>query len=169
MLVHRRGDDGWAPDGAIALPAGTGPRDLLPLPSGEVLVLGEHDARIHVVDPAGRRVRASAPTTVDPAPGDQAAGMVLDGDRLTVGLRGSDRIALLRLGGDGVPVPVGSASTGGSWPRHHALDGDLVLVANERSGTITALPIDPGGGLGAPMPVADSPSPTFLLGLPVAR
>lgn len=163
VLVHRRDGAGFVPDGAIPLPAGSGPRDLLALPSGAVLVLGEHDARVHVLDVGERRVRASVPVTADPTRGDQAAGMTLAGRRLTAGLRGSDRIALLRLGDDDVPVPVDSALTGGTWPRHHVVDGDRLLVANERSGTITALPFRSDESLGTPGPVAASPAPTFLL------
>ena len=138
-------------------------RDLLRSPSGTVLVLGEHDARVHVLDVGDRRVRASVQTTVDPALGDQAAGMTLEHDRLTVGLRGSNRIAVLRIGYDGSPVPVASAPSGGLWPRHHAVDGDRVLVANERSGTITALPFLPDGTLGTAVEVAVVPAPTFLV------
>lgn len=164
VLVHRRAEGGaFAYDGAIPIPPGAGPRDLLPLPSGEVLLLGEHDARLHVLDLDARQVRASVPTTTDPVRGDQASGMTLQGARLTAGLRGSDRIALLAIGDDGVPVPVDSALTGGSWPRHHAIDGDRLLVANERSSTITALPLRSDASLGTPGPVARTPAPTFLL------
>ncbi|GAA2750001.1 lactonase family protein [Amnibacterium kyonggiense] len=163
VLVHRRRGADFAFDGAIALPAGSGPRDLLLVPSGPVLVLGEHDARIHVLDVAARSVRVSVPTTTDPVRGDQAAGMTLVGRRLTAGLRGSDRIALLRLDDDGVPEPVDAALTGGTWPRHHAVDGDRLLVANERSGTVTALAFRSDESLGSPGPVARIPSPTFLL------
>jgi 6-phosphogluconolactonase (cycloisomerase 2 family) len=163
VLLYRRVGEGYAFDGSIPVPAGTGPRDLLPLPSGVVLLLGEHDSRLHVLDLRERRVAASVPTTADPTRGDQASGMTLAGTRLTVGLRGSDRIALLRLGDDDVPVPVDSAVTGGTWPRHHALDGDRLLVANERSGTITELPFRSDSSFGTPGPVARTPSPTFLL------
>lgn len=163
VLVYRRNGADVVVDGAIALPPGCGPRDLLPLPSGNVLLLGEHDARLHLLDPVARRVLASVPTTTDPTRGDQASGMTLEGTRLTVGLRGSDRIALLELGDDDVPAPVESALTGGTWPRHHAIDGDRLLVANERSGTITSLPFGADGGLGSPGPVARVPAPTFLL------
>jgi hypothetical protein len=109
------------------------------------------------------------PTTTDPAPGDQAAGLTLVGDRLTAGLRGSDRIAVLRLGSDGVPEPVTAAPTGGTWPRHHVVVGERLLVANERSGTITALPLGRDHDLGAAERVAASPAPTFLLPLGAAR
>ncbi|WP_375390026.1 lactonase family protein [uncultured Amnibacterium sp.] len=169
VLLYGRAEEGYGFDGAVALPAGCGPRDLLPLPSGAVLVLGEHDSRLHVLDVAGRRIRASVPSTDDPTRGDQAAGMTLAASRLTVGLRGSDRIALLRVGEDDVPVPVDSALTGGTWPRHHAIDGDRLLVANERSGTITALPFRSDDSLGTPGPVATVPAPTFLLAAGGAR
>lgn len=163
VLLYRPTEEGFAFDGAILAPPGTGPRDLLATPSGDVLLLGEHDCRIHVIDVAARRIRASVPTTIDPTPADQASGMTLAGTRLTVGLRGSDRIALLRLRDDGVPVPVDSAATGGTWPRHHAIDGDRLLIANERSGTVTELPFRSDVSLGTPGPVARTPSPTFLL------
>lgn len=163
VLLYRSAAGGFAFDGAIAVPPGAGPRDLLRLPSGGVLLLGEHDSRLHLLDLAGRRVLASVPTTIDPVSGDQASGMTITGTRLTVGLRGSDRIALLRVGDDGVPVPVDAATTGGTWPRHHAIDGDRLLVANERSGTVTELPFDSDVAFGTPGPVVRSPSPTFLL------
>lgn len=163
VLVYRPTEVGFAFDGAIPAPPGSGPRDLLATPSGDVLLLGEHDSRIHVIDVAARRMRASVSTTIDPTQGDQASGMTLVGSRLTVGLRGSDRIALLRLGDDGVPVPVDSAATGGTWPRHHAIDGDRLLIANERSGTITELPFRSDESLGTPGPITRTPSPTFLL------
>jgi 6-phosphogluconolactonase len=169
VLLYRQGEDEHVFDGAIPLPPGTGPRDLLPLPSGAVLLLGEHDARIHVLDPVRRRVLASVPATEDPVRGDQAAGMTLSGTRLTAGLRGSDRIALLELGADDVPVPRDAALTGGTWPRHHALDGDRLLVANERSGTITALPFRSDTSFGTPGPVVRVPAPTFLLAATGAR
>lgn len=166
--VHRfrRARDGFAPAGSIVLPPGCGPRDLLPLPSGRVLLLGEHDRRVHVLDPDLDAPLGSAATTVDPVPGDQAAGMTLAGDRLTAGLRGSDRIAVLRLDADDVPQPVGSIASGGVWPRHHVLDTTGVLVANERSGTVTRLPWRPDGLLGAADASVAVPRPTFLL--PVA-
>jgi 6-phosphogluconolactonase len=163
VLVYRPTPAGLEFDGAITTPPGAGPRDLLATPSGAVLLLGEHDSRVHVLDLRTRAVRASVAVTADPIRGDQAAGMTLVGDRLTVGLRGSDRIALLRLGPDDVPEPIDSAVTGGAWPRHHAVDGDRLLVANERSGTITELPFDSDTSLGTPGPVTRAPAPTFLL------
>ncbi|MBW4041010.1 MAG: lactonase family protein [Acidobacteria bacterium] len=169
VLRYRPDAGGHVFDGAIQLPPGTGPRDLLPLPSGTVLLLGEHDARVHLLDPVRRRVMASVSTTQDPVRGDQAAGMTLSGSRLTVGLRGSDRIALLGIGADEVPVPLDSALTGGTWPRHHARDGERLLVANERSGTITQLPFRSDTSLGTPGPVARVPAPTFLLAASGAR
>jgi len=151
---------------SIALPPGAGPRDLVWHRTGLLLVLGEHDCRVHVIDPGERRVIASVPLTRALHSPGQAAGLTLRGDRLYSGLRGSDRIAVLTVGGDGIPSPLMTTPSGGHWPRHHVVHGGLLHVANERSGTVTSFRLGDEGlprPTGAPTPV---PTPTFLLRVP---
>jgi 6-phosphogluconolactonase len=158
---------------SLRLPAGTGPRDLVVSPSGDVWVLGEHGCTVTVLrmGESGFSVGESVPLLGDDAEsvGDQAAGLSFseDGSHANAGLRGSNRIAVLALASGVAPRPVGAFSAGGNWPRHHALDGDVLHVANERSGTITSFRLAPSGTATPIGPPAAVPAPTFLL--PAAR
>ena len=59
---------------------------------------------------------------------------------------------------------VGEVSTGGSWPRDLALDGEWLYVANERSHLVVTYRIDPATGLPSPTgDVVSTPSPTCVL------
>lgn len=160
-------------EGTIALPPGTGPRDLLALPDGRVAVLGEWACDVHLLSAEGDVVaRAVLPDAERPAGDDgeprssQAAALALsaDGRFLVAGVRGANRVAVLALDGDGLS-PVGSASSGGDWPRHLVVDGGFVHVANQLSGTVATLRLASDGALD---PVGDPvavPSPTCLLAL----
>jgi 6-phosphogluconolactonase (cycloisomerase 2 family) len=58
--------------------------------------------------------------------------------------------------------PVGWAPSGGDWPRHLAVDGSFVHVANQLSNSVATLRIEDDGTLtpvGEPVSV---PSPTCL-------
>ncbi|MDM4761864.1 beta-propeller fold lactonase family protein [Galbitalea sp. SE-J8] len=152
--------------GTWRAPDGTGPRDLLVHPSGRVFVLGEL-ANVLIElrwSGAGELELVRQASLPGARADDQAAGLALahDGRYLLAGLRGSDAIAVFDLAGGGLRA-LGATPTGGSWPRHFAVDGELVLVANERSSTLTCLRIGADGDLapaGEPLAVA---SPTFLL------
>ena len=48
---------------------------------------------------------------------------------------------MLRLDGQGRPEYIGETATGGVWPRHFALIGESIVVANERSHELTVLPL----------------------------
>jgi 6-phosphogluconolactonase (cycloisomerase 2 family) len=74
-----------------------------------------------------------------------------DGGFLYVTNRGPNTVATFALGEFRL---VDTTSTGGDWPRHATLgpDGRRLYVANQRSGTLTWLPLDPARG--TPGPVA---------------
>jgi 6-phosphogluconolactonase len=59
---------------------------------------------------------------------------------------------------------VAEVPTGGTWPRHIALFGDHLYVANERSHTVTVFRVDPDSGVPRAQgePVGE-PSPTCVL------
>ncbi|WP_310889625.1 lactonase family protein [Clavibacter capsici] len=101
-----------------------------------------------------------------PDPRDSAAEVQVsaDGRLAYVGLRGSERIAVVGIGEDGALAPVAAFDCGGAVPRHHALLGDRLHVANQGSGTVASFRLDPATGLpvGAPTIIA-VPSPTYLL------
>lgn len=129
------------PGGPVAatLPAGAGPRHLVPLPGGHLAVVGELDCRLHVLAPVpGARparwtVVASTPATAaapPAAPGSPSfpshVSLTPDGRHVVVGIRGADVLAVHRvdLAHDGTPVLVHRADVAlgaGAWPRHHAV------------------------------------------------
>lgn len=147
--------------GCGALPAGTGPRDLLHARDGTTFVLGELDGSIFTID-EGARLRAAGSVVPDWVEGDHAAALALDSSAryLYTGLRGSDRIAVVDAG---TLQPIASVDCGGRWPRHLTVSGPLLHVANERSNSIATFRIDPATGIptliAAPSP---APTPTFL-------
>ncbi|WBU38436.1 lactonase family protein [Homoserinibacter sp. YIM 151385] len=158
----------WERLGALRLPSGTGPRDLELLADGRVLLLGQIDGTLHLLD-TGEDVPALEASVALPGfePGSHAAGIALDAatDRIHVGIRGVDRVAVLERRGDGLSG-IGDVDCGGRWPRHLAVVGGELHVANERSSTISSFRITGDGlpeVLGEPTP---APSPTHLV--PVA-
>jgi 6-phosphogluconolactonase (cycloisomerase 2 family) len=166
LHVHERGTDGLLSRvDSLALPAGTGPRDLHALPSGELALLGEWSCEVLVLDPAGREFEIMQILTLPGAtPGqDQAAalGVSVDGRFLYAGIRGADRIAVIALDDDGLR-PVDSVPSGGRTPRHLRVDGELLHVANQLSNVIATFRI---GADGIPVPLATTatPSPTCVI------
>jgi 6-phosphogluconolactonase len=149
----------------LALPPGTGPRDLLLLPDGRIALLGEWSCELVLLEPAGESFEIVQILALPGAtPGeDQAAalGLSADGRFVFAGIRGSNRIASIALDADAAR-PVDWAPSGGDWPRHLVVDGSFVHVANQLSNTVATLRIADDGTLsphGEPVAV---PSPTCL-------
>lgn len=154
--------------GSLALPPGTGPRHMALLASGRVLLVGELDGTLHALEGQGASWRVVASTTcaAEPDARDSAAEVrVFADERLAyVGLRGSERIAVVGVGPDGALAPVAAFDCGGAMPRHHVLVGDRLHVANQASGTVATFRLDPATGLPTSGPaVIAVPSPTYLL------
>jgi 6-phosphogluconolactonase len=152
----------------VALPPGTGPRHMALLRSGRVLLVGELDGTLHALEGAGTawRVAASTPCAAETDARDSAAEVRVSADerRAYVGLRGSDRIAVVGIDEDGGLAPVAAFAGGGTTPRHHVLVGDSLHVANQDSGTVSSFRLDPVTGLPVQGPaVLAVPSPTYLL------
>lgn len=160
-------DESRRPEVAVALPAGTGPRDLRLLPDGRMLVLGELGNVLLVLSADGGLLGEAAIPGAEP--GDHAAALAVlpleDGWRVVTGLRGSDRIAVLDVPDEGAPRTVRSAPSGGAWPRHLLLEGTRLRVAHQGSSELTTLRLRTDGSVR----LTDSiwcPSPTQLV--PVA-
>lgn len=158
------------PDHEVTLPRGSGPRHLFVHPSGFVYVLTEHSAEVFVLgaDRAGQwSVRGGVPAAALTLPDDAGAELAASHDRafLYAGLRGSDTIAVLRVVGNGSSLEsVALAESGVSWPRHHLVVRDTLLVAGERSNEVVSLSLDIRTGVpGRVRQRANVPSPTRIL------
>ncbi|MFZ7086727.1 lactonase family protein [Curtobacterium sp. RRHDQ10] len=183
---YRFGADGLEPVAVHHLDSGTGPRHMA-WHDGDLFVSGELDGRVHrlrVTDGVLGPVESAA-TSEPAAAGDDSA--IADAATVTgstgqsylshlevtraglvyVAVRGRDTIAVLDATG---PLRlVAEVDCGGAWPRHFALttgtDGPVVVVANERSDTLTVLPLGPDGVPGAPTATIAVGSPTCVVPL----
>lgn len=150
--------------------AGSGPRHLLlhPRLPQRAYLIGELDSRLSVLD---RRDGVFAHhMTVSTLPPDWRGDSIVAhiavnraGDRLYVSNRGHDSIAVFALDASGNPTLLEYAATGGEYPRFFALleDARLVVVAHEKSQTVTTLSIGADGRLtatGAAIPLAGAAS-----------
>ena len=168
LHVHRWIDGLLERIDSVALPAGTGPRDLIGLPGGELGLLGEWSCELLLLEPVGDAFEIVQILALPGAtPGnDQASalGLSADGRYLYAGVRGANLVAIVELEADGA-IAVGSVSSGGDWPRHLVVDGDRVHVANQLSSTVATFRIGVNGALTPIGPPAPVPSPTHLLPL----
>lgn len=170
VRVWRAASGRMVPDHDVILPRGAGPRHLTVHPSGFVYVLTEYSAEVFVLgaDRAGRwSVRGSVPAASLTLPDDSGAELAASHDRafLYAGLRGSDTIAVLRVAGDGSSLePVALAESGVTWPRHHLVVRDTLLVAGQRSDDVVSLSLDIRTGVpGKVRQRASVPAPTRIL------
>lgn len=166
MHVHARTDDGLLDRvDSLALPAGTGPRDLHALPSGELALLGEWSCELLVLDPAGHEFEIVQILALPGAtPGDDQAaalGVSDDGRFLYAGIRGADRIAVVALEDDGARA-VASVPSGGRWPRHLLVDGGQLHVANQLSDEVATFRLGEDG-IPVLLGTTVTPSPTCVV------
>ena len=168
----------WRPSGAgltldheVVLPRGTGPRHMVLHPSGHLHVVTEYSCEVFTLASArdGRWGLVSA-TTVSPIaqvgfdfPAELA--MSRDGHTLYTALRGSNTVSALRVKNGGEALePFALADSGVDWPRHHLVHEGVLLVAGQRSSTISAIDLDERTG--APRDVrhtTSAPAPTVIL------
>ncbi|MBV2363273.1 lactonase family protein [Streptomonospora nanhaiensis] len=156
------------PGTAIHLEPGTGPRHMAVHPSGHIYVVGELDARVHVLvwDPASATARETAvlPAGADPAGLPSEIALSADASRLYVANRGPDTVTAFEVtdGGAGLRR-LAEVPCGGTWPRHFALAGEWLIVANQQSAELTVLRLD-GSGVPQPTPHRLSvPDPACVL------
>ncbi|WP_446216613.1 lactonase family protein [Micromonospora sp. IBHARD004] len=151
----------------LRTPAGTGPRHLARHPDGRrCWLVGELDGTVTAYDLTAdgalhQRERVDASGRAGHVqPSEVAVGP--DGRFLYVGNRGVGTIAVFSVA-DGSPRLVVEVDTGGEWPRHFALTGEHLYVADERADMIRIFRVDPDTGVpaavGEPVPVA---SPTCV-------
>lgn len=178
VLWRRRGAAQVEPVAELVLPGSSAPRHLVRHPSGMLLVACERSGALAIVAQAEdslELVDLVSLTTVT-APDAAAAGIALspDGRHAYVGLRERGGIAVVALRPDGtVPAEsregerIGWIRTGGTWQRHHAVVGDLLIVAHEHSDDVSVLRLDPGTGLATEtLGRASMGSPSCIVPLP---
>lgn len=154
----------------IVLPLGVGPRHLVAHPSGHVHVVTEYSNEIFTLargDDGRWRVVASVRATADSLEdGDNASeiSIAASRDQLHVSIRGTNRVATLAITGDGSALrAVADVDSGGNWPRHHAESGELLHVANEKSGEVSSFRLDARGVPSKRIGTIETGSPTCLL------
>lgn len=164
--------------GQAATAPGAGPRHLAFSPDGRyVYVAGELDSTVTTfeLDTATGTLTAlgAVPSTSTPAAaGDpdnypSEIGISEDGRFLYVANRGRDLVGTLAVDGPQVR-PIADVPTGGAWPRHLAVVGQHLYVANERSHEVTHFRLDSDSGV--PEPAADvlsTKSPSCVLAAPL--
>jgi 6-phosphogluconolactonase (cycloisomerase 2 family) len=171
VRIWRSAGTGLTLDHEVVLPRGTGPRHMVMHPSGHLHVVTEYSCEVFTLASArdGSWGLASA-TTASPiaqvgfdTPAELAVSR--DGHTLYTALRGSNTISALRVRGSGEAVePLALADSGVDWPRHHLVHEGVLLVAGQRSGTISAIDLDERTG--APRDVrhtTSAPTPTVIL------
>ncbi|WP_156460769.1 lactonase family protein [Sphingomonas sp. Leaf339] len=142
---------------AFAAAPGAGPRHLAIHPRiGGIAYLASELANSLTVLAAAEGAfheRRTVSTLPDGWVGESAvAHVAVDraGTRLYVSNRGHDSITVFALDADGMPTPIQHVPVGGASPRFFLLieDHRLIVVANERDGTLTMLTIAADGRLG---------------------
>jgi 6-phosphogluconolactonase (cycloisomerase 2 family) len=138
----------------FALRPGSGPRHLAFHPDGEhAYVVNElaptvtacrWDAGTGVLKPLGETAVLPGAPDGDAYP----SGIVVspDGRFVWTATRGQDVVSALAVEPDGLRL-LATVPCGGSWPRDLALSDRFLYVANERSGNVTWLAVDPASGL----------------------
>lgn len=155
-------------DAAYVAPPGSGPRQLAFHPRLPVAYLvSELASTLTVlrVGEDGALIAARILTTLPPDAGESLGGAIRlsdDASRLYVSNRGHDSIAAFAVQQDGDITLLSHTPTGGSSPRFLLLADGHLLVAHEKSGGVTLLPLDGEGCPSAPVARADVPGAAFL-------
>ena len=162
---------GLQADHHVVLPKGSGPRHMVRHSSGTVFVDTEYSLEVAAVrsEPQGVfELTAMVPVSVNkPFDGDAAAEIALspDGRFAYVGVRGSNRMCILKVSAEGTSLePLADVSTGGDWPRHHLVRDGWLLVAHEGSNDVVSYRLDPASGLpDGPVSRVETGSPSVLV------
>jgi 6-phosphogluconolactonase len=164
IYQYRLGPDGkLVPEGVVAAPPGSGPRHVLPV-GDHYYVTAELSGQVLGYDAEGQLLSA-VPASKAEGP-NQPSELASNGRYLYVANRGPDTVSVFALDGTSrshaFPRYVTEVQVG-AWPRHIALDDDLLYVANERSHEVMVLRIDPATGVPAHVQTIEVPSPTVVL------
>lgn len=146
---------------------GAGPRHMAWY-DGDLIVAGELDGHVHRLrrDESGSLVTIASTPTFDGEVGESLLSHIEVDDRglVSVAVRGRDLIVVLDAA-DGGLTQVGSASSGGVWPRHFARVPGFVLVANQMSDAVAVLPVGDDGVPGDAVAQIPVGTPTCIVPL----
>ena len=132
----------------VVLPAGTGPRQIRLGPgqrtayvlgelSGELITVALRPGRSAVI------VNHRPAWLSEPSGANLPAHLLVVGDRLYVSHRGHNRITVFSLEND-LPIPLAEIQTG-AWPRHFALGGGWLYVADQLDDQVTVRALTSSG------------------------
>jgi len=171
VRIWRPTASGLVHDHRVVLPHGVGPRHMVVHPSGHLHVVTEYSGEVFTLA-AGADGYWGAIAGVSAAPGMQEGldfpseiSRSRDGETLYVSVRGSNTVAALRVRGAGESVEsIALAESGVDWPRHHLVHDGALLVAGQRSNSISVIDLDERTGV--PRGIrhrAAAPTPTSIL------
>ncbi|MEV8513505.1 lactonase family protein [Dactylosporangium sp. NPDC051484] len=146
-------------------PLGSGPRHLVFHPDGRVFVANELTSTVSTYTSGFELLDVKPSCLVQPVGDNFPSELALspDGRRLYVANRGNDTITTFSVEAGGL-LPIDEVSTGGTWPRHFAMLGVRLCVANQHSGTVTLLELDPRTGVPHPARVVlEHTSPSAVI------
>jgi 6-phosphogluconolactonase (cycloisomerase 2 family) len=137
--------------GQLDVGRGSGPRHIAAAGGGLYFVVTEYSNEVLTVRARDGELELLGRTPVlrgGTGAGDTCSEIALhdSGRWLVVAVRGANRIALLAVAAEGTVTPVDDVDCGGSIPRHLVIDGDRVVVANQESGGLALLHLDPAAG-----------------------
>ena len=171
VRIWRPWGTGLRLDHEVVLPEGTGPRHMVVHPSGHLHVVTEYSCEVFTlaaaVDGTWSVVSSALSSPIAQTGVDFAAELARtrDGAFLYTALRGSNTIAVLRVRGGGESLEsIALADSGVDWPRHHLVHEGKLLVAGQRSDTVTLLDLDERTG--APLGIRHetaAPAPACFL------
>lgn len=152
----------------IQVHAGSGPRHIARHPDGRrAYLVGELDAMVtaYEIDGAAGVLRERGRMATTRLTGAQPSEIAVrpDGRFLYVANRGPDTVSVFSLADDALAY-LAEVPTGGEWPRHFAVVGEHLYVANQRSHAVVGFHLDRDSGVPQePGRVLELPSPTCIL------
>lgn len=169
--------------GSALLPPGTGPRHIglhITLYGDFLLVAGELDGHLHVLRKAAdagqhewqwlfKTPLAASAEAVETAIDFAPSHLEIVGNLVYVAVRGPNTIVVLDASGlnsetSEPPSFLAAVASGGNWPRHFAIEGERMYVANQLSDAVAVLALT-ADGIPAAEPLAqiEHGSPTCVL------
>ena len=157
---------------AYRAPAGSGPRHMVLHPRllGIAYLANELTSALTLLSGGDGAFAARATMSTLPAGYDGpniVAHIAMNAacDRLYVSNRGHDSIAVFALDAAGAPTLIQHAPAGAAYPRFFliAQDHASLIVANEKDGCVTILPIESDGRLGASVAMLPVAGAAFAL------